>query len=101
MGAIPSHYHRGQIVQGRVEHLANFGAFVELEPRVDALCLIPNLSRCSSTPGTLPQEVYKIGEVLTLRIYVVDREKGKIGASEKAVAMSDEEFDRRFYWTKE
>jgi len=89
---IASRYTIGQIVTGSVTKVATFGAFVEIEPGVDGLVHISEIS---------PDHVAKVGDVLNLgqevtaRIVRIDRAERRIGLSIKAASMPDEEFERK------
>jgi len=76
--AIPTKYIPGQIVQGKVTKLTNFGAFVELEPDLEGLLHISELSD-DKVEG--PQDIVKVGQDLEVKILRVDIEDRKIGLS--------------------
>jgi len=73
-------YPVGTIVLGKVVRFANFGAFVELEPGVDALV---HISQISHERINKPGDVLKIGEQIKAKIVDVDKETRKIGLSIK------------------
>ena len=73
-------YSAGQTVSGKVVRLAPFGAFVELEPGVDALVHISQLS--DRRIGT-PAEVVETGQEIEAKIIDIDVEKHKISLSVK------------------
>ncbi len=91
---IPSPWHNisekysvGQTVTGKVVRLAPFGAFVELEPGVDALVHISQLSeKRLGTPG----EVVNAGEEITAKVIDIDPEKHKISLSVKELKTGKE-----------
>jgi predicted RNA-binding protein with RPS1 domain/acid stress-induced BolA-like protein IbaG/YrbA len=91
---IPAKYERGAVVTGTITSVHEYGVFLELEPGVDSLCLIPYLLRVGDR--SLPPQVYQVGETLTVRIYVVNRRERKIGVSERDVDLSEREFERKF-----
>ena len=70
----------GQIYQGRVVSIKDFGAFVEVLPGKDGLCHISELaeSRVNKT-----EDVVKVGEVIWVKCIGVD-DKGRIKLSRKA-----------------
>jgi small subunit ribosomal protein S1 len=78
-------YKAGNIVKGKVVRITDFGAFVELEPRIEAS--IKN-SEASSLKFEKPQ-VFVEGEELEVKIIKIDSGKRKIEVSVKAL-----EFDR-------
>lgn len=73
----------GQLVEGTITHLTEFGAFARLEDR-DLEGLI-HISELSSDRVEHPKEVVKVGDTLTLRIINIDRDKFRIGLSLRKV----------------
>jgi len=65
----------GDTVTGKVRTLMPYGAFVEIEPGLDGLLHISDISRSRVAK---PEEVLSVGEQLTLRILKIDPETGKI-----------------------
>ena len=74
----------GQLVEGTITHLTNFGAFARLEDR-DLEGLI-HISELSADRIEHPKEVVSVGDKLTLRIINIDREKFRIGLSIRKVS---------------
>jgi len=66
------------ITMGKVVRFTDFGAFVELEPGVDALM---HISKISNKKINHPSEVLKVGEVIKANIVEVDSEKKRISLS--------------------
>lgn len=75
-------YPVGSIVLGKVARFASFGAFVELEPGVDALV---HISQISHQRINKPEDAIKIGDEIKAKILDVDKENMKIGLSIKEV----------------
>lgn len=73
-------YPVGTIVLGKIVRFANFGAFIELEPGVDALV---HISQISHEKIEKPADVLKIGELIKAKIIDVDKANRKIGLSIK------------------
>ncbi len=73
------------IVEGVVARMTDFGAFVELEPGVDALLHVSQISR---EHVEKPSDVLKIGQVITARVVGFDGEAHKISLSMKSLEMS-------------
>src|SRR2546428_13465518 len=73
----------GSRVTGKVVRLTDFGAFVELEPGVDGLLHISQMSNRSV--GT-PSEIVNVGDELTLLVIRVDPNERRIGRSLKELA---------------
>ncbi len=65
----------GATVIGKVRTLMPYGAFVEIEPGLDGLLHISDISRARVAK---PEDVLSVGEELTLRVLKVDPESGKI-----------------------
>ena len=78
--AIPTNYHPGMIVKGKVTKITNFGVFVELEPGLEGLL---HISELSDQKVAAPQDVVKIDDEVEVKILRVDLENRKIGLSLK------------------
>ncbi|MFL0251475.1 bifunctional 4-hydroxy-3-methylbut-2-enyl diphosphate reductase/30S ribosomal protein S1 [Clostridium neuense] len=79
---IEEKYPAGSVVLGKVVRFANFGAFVELEPGVDGLV---HISEISHKRIAKPSEVLTIGEEVKAKIIDVNGESKKIGLSIREV----------------
>jgi len=79
---IDQKYLVGNTVMGTVVRFANFGAFVELEPGVDGLV---HISQISEKRIAKPSDVLAIGESVKAKIIEVDKENKKIGLSIREV----------------
>src|SRR5687767_14166609 len=73
----------GSRVTGKVVRLTDFGAFVELEPGVDGLL---HISQMSNRPISRADEVVNVGDELTLLVIRVDPNERRIGLSLKELA---------------
>ncbi|MDP4177587.1 MAG: bifunctional 4-hydroxy-3-methylbut-2-enyl diphosphate reductase/30S ribosomal protein S1 [Bacillota bacterium] len=71
------------VVLGKVVRFANFGAFVELEPGVDALV---HISQISHKRINKPSDALEIGQQIKAKIIEVNKENKKITLSIKEVA---------------
>src|SRR5207249_7923160 len=60
-GDIPGRYKPGQVVQGKVTKLTNFGVFVELEPGLEGLL---HISELADHKVESPEEVVKVGDAI-------------------------------------
>lgn len=76
-------YAVGNVVEGRVARMTDFGAFVELAPGVDALL---HVSQISKEHVEKPSDVLNIGDVITAKIVDCNEEDKKISLSMKALA---------------
>ena len=87
-------YHEGDVVTGKVVRTAPFGAFVELEPGVDGLVHISQLSRKRIEK---PEDVVEVGEQVKVKILSVDPAEKRIGLSIKELQEgADPEFTREY-----
>jgi small subunit ribosomal protein S1 len=65
----------GDTVTGTVRTLMPYGAFVEIEPGLDGLLHISDISRARIAK---PEDVLSVGQQLTLRVLKIDSEANKI-----------------------
>ena len=72
----------GNIVTGKVARMTDFGAFVELEPGVDALL---HVSQISHEHVDKPSDVLKAGQEITAKVVDFNEEDKKISLSMKAL----------------
>lgn len=79
---VDAKYPVGSIVLGKVVRFADFGAFVELEPGVDALV---HISQISNDKIKHPSDVLQVGQSVKAKITDVNKEGKKIGLSIRAV----------------
>ena len=75
-------YAVGKIVSGRVARMTDFGAFVELEPGVDALLHVSQISR---EHVDKPSDVLTVNQVIDVKIVELNVEDHKISLSMKAL----------------
>ncbi len=75
-------YAIGNEVTGRVARMTDFGAFVELEPGVDALL---HVSQISKEHIEKPSDVLKVGDEVTAKVVDFKSEDKKISLSVKAL----------------
>ena len=73
----------GAIVRGKVVRMFQFGAFVELEPNLDALC---HVSQISDVRLNKPQDVLKEGMEVEAKVLDVNAASRRISISIKDVA---------------
>ena len=78
-------YAIGNVVTGRVARMTDFGAFVELEPGVDALL---HVSQISKEQVEKPSDVLNVGQEVTAKIVDFNENDRKISLSIKAMAGS-------------
>jgi small subunit ribosomal protein S1 len=80
-------YHENQLVEGTITRLVDYGAFAEIEPGVEGLLHVSQLSR-----GTVENvaEVVQEGETHLLRIVNIDKKRQRMGLSLKAVTAMEQ-----------
>ncbi len=88
-------YKVDEIVEGKVVRLTSFGAFVNLEPGIDGLI---HISQLSNKRVEKPEDVVKVGEMVKVKIIKVEPEQKRIGlslrdAQEQESFSSEEERD--------
>ncbi len=75
-------YAVGNVVEGKVARLADFGAFINLEQGIDALL---HVSQISTERIEKPADVLKVGDVIRAKVTDLDAEAKKISLSVKAL----------------
>lgn len=79
-------YELGQLVEGVVTNVVDFGAFAEIEDGVEGLIHVSELSEQSISH---PRDVVKKGDLLLLRIIRIDIRRKRLGLSLKRVLESE------------
>lgn len=80
-------YAAGNVVKGKVARMTDFGAFVELEPGVDALL---HVSQISKEHVDKPADVLTIGQEIEAKVVDFNEEDKKISLSMKALQTQEE-----------
>jgi len=75
-------YAVGNVIEGKVARLADFGAFINLEQGIDALL---HVSQISTERIEKPADVLKVGDVIRAKVTDLDAEAKKISLSVKAL----------------
>ena len=78
---------RGNVVTGKIARMTDFGAFVELEPGVDALL---HVSQISNERVEKPSDVLSVGQEITAKIVDFNEADHKISLSMKALLAPEE-----------
>jgi small subunit ribosomal protein S1 len=81
-GDIPGRFQPGQKVRGKVTKLTNFGVFVELEPGLEGLL---HISELTDDKIESPEDVVKVGDEVDVKVLRVDQKDRKIGLSMRNV----------------
>ena len=84
---VEERYSEGQLVEGAITKLTEFGAFARLKG--DAIEGLVHVSELSNERIAHPKEVVKEGETLTLRIIRLDPHRRRMGLSLKNVAKAE------------
>ncbi len=83
---IESRHPVGSTVSGKVTGLADFGAFVEIEPGVEGMIHVSEFSWTEKVKK--PSAVLKVGQQIEAKLIAIDREKEKISLSLKRLGQS-------------
>ena len=83
-----SKYAVGNVVTGKVARMTDFGAFIELEPGIDALL---HVSQISKDHIDKPSDVLKTGEEVTAKVVDFNEADKKISLSIKALIAPEPE----------
>ena len=81
-------YAVGNVVEGKIARMTDFGAFIELEPGVDALLHVSQISRAHVEK---PSDVLKVGQVVSAKVVDFNEEEKKISLSMKVLEPAQEE----------
>lgn len=79
-------YAVGAVVTGKVARMTDFGAFVELEPGVDALLHVSQISR---ERVEKPSDVLSVGQEVEVKVVDFNEDEKKISLSMKALEAKD------------
>jgi small subunit ribosomal protein S1 len=85
---IPSRYQPGQIVNGKITKITNFGVFVGLEDGLEGLL---HISELAEHKVENPEDLVKVGDDIEVKILRVDTDERKIGLSRKRVDWAHED----------
>jgi small subunit ribosomal protein S1 len=89
---IGDRYPEGQMVQGKVEKLTNFGVFIELEPGLTGLLAFAQLTGAGN-----PKRQFQVGRQVSVRVLSVDRDKKRISLGTEASRAEGGQSDFRDY----
>jgi protein Tex len=73
-----THLHEGMILEGVVSNVTNFGAFVDIGVHQDGLV---HISAMTNKFITDPRTIVKAGDIVTVKVVEVDKERKRIGLS--------------------
>ena len=83
---IEEQYELGQLIEGVVTNVVDFGAFAEIEEGVEGLIHVSELADAQISD---PRDVVKKGDLLLLRIIRIDTRRKRLGLSLKRVLESE------------
>jgi small subunit ribosomal protein S1 len=89
-----AHHKAGDIVEGKVVRVTNFGAFVELHEGIEGLV---HVSELDEKRIEKPEEAVKVGDVYAMKIIKINEGEKKIGLSIKAVKQDEYKQDLDSY----
>ncbi len=89
-----THHKVGDIVEGRVVRMTNFGAFVELAEGIEGLV---HVSELDEKRIDKPEDAFKPGDTFPMKILKINAEEKKIGLSIRAVKHDEERKDLDTY----
>ncbi len=78
---VPEKYHAGDIIEGKVVRIAPFGAFVELEPTVDGLI---HISQVTNRRIDKVEDILSLGQVVKAKVLEVNADRRRISLSIRA-----------------
>ena len=84
---VSERYHENQLVEGYITRLVDYGAFAEIEPGIEGLLHVSQLSR--SAVENVGEVVHE-GERHLLRIVNIDKRRQRMGLSLKAVTAMEQ-----------
>jgi small subunit ribosomal protein S1 len=89
-----AHHKVGDIVEGKIVRLTNFGAFVELAEGIEGLV---HVSELDEKRVDKPEEQFKVGDNYPMKIIKINEGEKKIGLSIKAVKQDEYQKDLESY----
>lgn len=86
-------YHIGQLVEGVISRLESFGAFISLDPGIEALL---HVSQMSNNPDENPLRHLYEGQKLLMRIISIESDRQRLGLSLTEVTAAEKaQWDER------
>jgi small subunit ribosomal protein S1 len=89
-----SHHKVGDIVEGKIVRLTNFGAFVELHEGIEGLV---HVSELDEKRVDKPEDAFKVGDTHPMKIIKLSEVEKKIGLSIKAAKQDEFRSDYEAY----
>lgn len=85
---------KGDVLEGTVKRLVNFGAFVEVQPGVEGLV---HISQIANRHIGTPQEVLEAGQQVKVKVLDVNEQEERISLSIKELEQEQEAADYKQY----
>jgi len=85
---ITEHYHVGDIVEGYITSLTDFGIFIEIENGIEGLI---HISEVDEAKGKHPSELFNIDDKVRAMVLNIDAISKRIGLSMKAIRKVEED----------
>src|SRR5699024_6895182 len=85
---------KGDVVEGTVKRLVNFGTFVEVAPGVEGLV---HISQIANRHIGTPQEVLEVGQVINVKVLDVNEKEERISLSIRELEQEQEENEYKHY----
>ena len=79
-------YHVGQVVEGTISRVTQFGAFVSMEPGIEALL---HASQISDPPPADPTQILHEGQAIQARVISIESHRQRLGLSIRDVDNGD------------
>jgi small subunit ribosomal protein S1 len=89
-----AHHKVGDIVEGKIARLTNFGAFVELHEGIEGLV---HVSELDEKRVEKPEQQFSVGDVFPMKIIKLQEVDKKIGLSIRAVKTDEVQRDMDSY----
>jgi small subunit ribosomal protein S1 len=83
---VDDHYHEGQLVEGKVTRVLDFGAFVQLDIGVEGLL---HTSEMIGTPELSPSDIVHSGDTLLVKVVRIESRRRRIALSARQVRKSE------------
>ena len=83
---VDDHYQKGQLVEGRVTRVLDFGAFIELDLGIEGLL---HSSEMIGTPELHPVDIVHPGETLLVKIIRIDSQRKRLALSARQVRQDE------------
>jgi small subunit ribosomal protein S1 len=89
-----AHHKVGDIVEGKIVRLTNFGAFVELHEGIEGLV---HVSELDEKRVDKPEEQFRVGDTYAMKVIKINEGEKKIGLSIRAVKQDEYQRDLESY----